>query len=86
MSIVALIFQSQTTHHGAVAGGRDTLPVLTPLAAVGVGGAARTVRKPETLLFRTVCETIMTDSKPVLCSNYVLSRFSSLINSNEENL
>lgn len=31
------------THHGAVAGGRDTLPVLAPLTAPRVGRAARAV-------------------------------------------
>lgn len=80
---VSLILRSQTTHYGAVTGGRDALPVLTPLAAMGVGGAARAVRKPETLLFRTVCKTVMAHNKPVSCNSYVLSGFLSLINSDQ---
>ena len=33
-------------HHGAVAGGREALLVVAPLAAVSVGGAAAAVREP----------------------------------------
>lgn len=35
-----------TTHRSAVAGGRDAFLVITPLAPVGVGSAAGTVREP----------------------------------------
>ena len=38
------------THHGAVAGGRHALPVLTPLTEPGVGRAAGAVGEPEALL------------------------------------
>lgn len=39
-----------TTHHGAVAGRRDALPVLAPLTAARVGRAAGAVGEADALL------------------------------------
>lgn len=39
-----------TTHRGTVAGGRDAFLVIAPLAPVGVGRTAGTVREPVTSL------------------------------------
>lgn len=44
-----------TTYRGAVAGSRDALLVVTPLAAVGIGRTAGTVREPVASLIHRYC-------------------------------